>query len=248
MRNMGDITAVILCGGLGTRLRSVSGDLPKPMVEVAGRPFLEYILDYLIDQGVTKAVLAVSYRKEIIIEHFGNKYRNLNLSYSIELTPLGTGGAIKQSIHQLQDQSKPAILVVNGDTLVEYQLTEMLSMFDTQKADLVMSLKSMDDTSRYGRVSITDGNVTQFEEKKEGFSGLINAGVYLFNSHLLSKFPQQDSFSFENGVLEKIVHSNRVLGSVTSGYFIDIGIPEDFNKAQMDFLQWNQGRSNLEFI
>ncbi len=234
MHNTGDITAVVLCGGLGTRLRSVSADRPKPMVDVAGRPFLEYILDYLIDQGVTKAVLAVSFKKEAIIDHFGTKYKNLDLSYSIESIPLGTGGAIKQSILQLVDHCDQLILVINGDTLVEYQLEDMLSELNHGNAELVISLKAMEDTSRYGRVNVNDRGVTQFEEKKGGVPGLINAGVYLFNSHLQDEFPRQETFSFENDVLENIVHTHRVLASVTNGYFIDIGVPDDFKKAQRD--------------
>ncbi len=241
MHNTGDITAVVLCGGLGTRLRSVSADRPKPMVDVAGRPFLEYILDYLIDQGVTKAVLAVSFKKEVIIDHFGTKYKSLDLSYSIESTPLGTGGAIKQSIHKLQSIHQHVghydqlVLVINGDTLVEYQLEEMLSELNHSNAELIISLKAMEDTSRYGRVNVNDRGVTQFEEKKGGVPGLINAGVYLFNSGLQNEFPGQETFSFENDVLENIVHTHRVLASVTNGYFIDIGVPDDFRKAQTDF-------------
>ncbi len=246
MHNMGNITAVILCGGLGTRLRSVSGNQPKPMVNVAGRPFLEYTLDYLIEQGVDNAVLAVSYKKEAIIEHFGTKYRNLNLSYSIESTPLGTGGAVKKAIHQLCSHSKQMVLVINGDTLVEYQLGDMLSLCNTGKVDLVMSLKTMEDTSRYGRVNVNNNKVTQFEEKKGGHPGLINAGVYLFDARSSLEFPQRESFSFESDFLENIVQTHDVLASVTDGYFIDIGVPEDFNKAQMDFSKLNQGINKLE--
>ncbi len=235
MHNTGDITAVVLCGGLGTRLRSVSAERPKPMVDVAGRPFLEYILDYLIDQGVTKAVLAVSFKKEVIINHFGTKYKSLDLSYSIESTPLGTGGAIKQSIHQLVGHCDQPVLVINGDTLVEYELEEMLSELNHSNAELVISLKAMEDTSRYGRVNVNHRGVTHFEEKKGGVPGLINAGVYLFNSGLQNEFPGQETFSFENDVLENIVHTHRVMASVTNGYFIDIGVPDDFRKAQTDF-------------
>ncbi len=246
MHNMGDITAVILCGGLGTRLRSVSADLPKPMVDVAGRPFLEYILDYLIEQGVTKAVLAVSYKKEVIIDHFGNQYKSLSLAYSEESTPLGTGGAVNKSIQQIAGHPEQLVLIINGDTLVEYQLQEMLSVLDKTNADLVISLKAMEDTSRYGRVNVNDRNVTQFEEKKGGVPGLINAGVYLFNTRLQREFPRRETFSFENDVLENIVNTHHVLASVTNGYFIDIGVPDDFNKAQVDFSILNH-KSKLEY-
>lgn len=232
MKSTDNITALILCGGLGTRLKSVSGDLPKPMVLVAGRPFLEYVLDYLILQGVTKAVLAVSYQNEIIIEHFGTQYQNLDIVYSLEPSPLGTGGAIKKAIDQISDTSEQLLLVINGDTLIEYDLSDMCAQFNDYDADLVMALKRIEDTSRYGRVNTCKNRITSFEEKKRGNSGLINAGVYLFNACLRDELPIQPSFSFEKDFLENLIQKCNVVPSISDGYFIDIGIPEDYYKAQ----------------
>ncbi len=239
MQDMGNITAIILCGGLGTRLRSISGDLPKPMVEVAGRPFMEYILDYLIDQGVNNAILAVSYRKEAIFNHFGNTYRSLSLKYSNESIPLGTGGAVKFALEQCSTSKEHIVLVINGDTFVEYSLPDMVSHLSTKQADFVMALSCMEDTSRYGRVNISVDRITEFEEKKAGQSGYINAGVYLFRSTLRHVFPSSPSFSFENEVLKKLIHTHSVLPSLCNGYFIDIGIPCDFYKAQKEFVNRN---------
>ncbi len=236
MQSMDNITAVVLCGGLGTRLRSVSGGLPKPMVPVAGRPFLEYVLDYLIRQGVTKVVLAVSYQKEFIVKHFGEQYKSLDIAYSIEPSPLGTGGAIKKAIEQHCQNPDELALIINGDTLVEYELADMCDKITGNDADLVMSLKSIDDTSRYGRVKVDKNKITDFEEKQSGQAGLINAGVYLLSGRLSRDLPTRSSFSFEKDFLEQAIHSHHVLSSISDGYFIDIGIPEDYQKAQVDFM------------
>lgn len=232
MKSMDNITAIVLCGGLGTRLQSVSGGIPKPMVTVADRPFLEYVLDYLILQGVTKSVLAVSYQKETIIEHFGTQYQNLDIVYSLEPSPLGTGGAIKKAMDQISDTSEQLVLVINGDTLIEYDLSDMCSQFSDHHADLVMALKGIEDTTRYGRVKTKNNKITDFEEKKRGSCGLINAGVYLFNIHLRDKFPVKLSFSFENDFLESLIQTRNVVPSISDGYFIDIGVPEDYYRAQ----------------
>lgn len=244
MQSMDSITAIILCGGLGTRLRSISGQLPKPMVSVAERPFLEYILDYLIEQGVTKVILAVSYQKEVIIEHFGCKYKSLDITYSVESTPLGTGGAIKQAMGHLSQPTEQLALIINGDTLVEYDLTDMYAKSTVKNADLVMSLISIEDTSRYGRVKVCDEKITDFEEKKSGHFGLINAGVYLFHSRLCNELPPQSSFSFERDFLDNVIHTHNVLPSISDGYFIDIGVPEDYRKAQLDFTKFNENVGN----
>ncbi|WP_322805184.1 nucleotidyltransferase family protein (plasmid) [Vibrio alfacsensis] len=235
MSSTNSITAIVLCGGLGTRLRSVSRSLPKPMVPVANRPFLEYILDYLIVQGVAQVVLAVSYKKEVIIDHFGSKYRNLAISYSIESNPLGTGGAVKKAIEQILPCPEQLILIINGDTFVEYSLSDMVSKCKEKHADFVMALKDMDDTSRYGRVKVEHHNITEFEEKKSGYKGLINAGIYLFHPSLYKAFPKSDTFSFENDFLESFIRNHDVQPSISDGYFIDIGVPEDYQKAQEDF-------------
>ncbi len=234
MPNMAKVTALVLCGGLGTRLRDINSELPKSMVPVAERPFLEYVCDYLLSQGVTKAIFAVSYKKEYIIEHFRYQYKNLDIAYSVESEPLGTGGAVKHAINQYSSNSNELFLILNGDTLMEYQLTDMLKKLHEQTTDLVMCLKYMEDTNRYGRVETRADKVTRFAEKQSGSSGLINAGVYLINTKLTQQFPQRASFSFEKDVLEKMVHSHCVMFTISTGYFIDIGVPKDYLKAQTD--------------
>ncbi|MBV7299756.1 nucleotidyltransferase family protein [Enterovibrio paralichthyis] len=238
------ITAVVLCGGLGTRLREFSGGLPKPMVDVAGRPFLEYLLDYLADQNVKDVVLAVSYQYERITEHFGNYYQDMAIRYSIEQKPLGTGGAIKQAIDACIPDRESAVLVINGDTFVDFSLSEMYQTLTASNADLSMTLVDCEDTSRYGRVTTDENRVIRFEEKQQGSPGLINAGVYLLSPRLIDDLPKDDVFSFENDVLMKIVSTHRLYGCVTKGYFIDIGIPEDFKKAQIDFGEPNKHGRN----
>ncbi|MBC7003556.1 nucleotidyltransferase family protein [Photobacterium sp. BZF1] len=235
MQNTADITAIVLCGGLGTRLRSVVNDVPKPMVEVADKPFLEYIIDYLINQGVEKIVLAVSYRKEQIIEHFGKSFKGVAIHYSVETEPLGTGGAIKQALEENVNLADGETLVVNGDTFVEYQLDDMLNEINVRNSDIVFTLKHMSDTSRYGRITHDNCLITGFEEKKSGVGGYINAGVYLVKNNILSKLPEKSKFSFEQDFLEKSISCNCMSGVITSGYFIDIGIPNDYKKAQEDF-------------
>lgn len=235
--NKSNITAIVLCGGLGTRLRSVTNDrIPKPMVMVAGRPFLEYLLDYLLSQGVKKAILAVSYHKEAIIEHFGNRYRDLDINYSVEGKPLGTGGAIKHAVQHYVDSYSELVLVLNGDTFVEYKLDDMLAKATNLDTGLVMAIKTLENTDRYGRVTVSEnGQITAFEEKKSGKAGQINAGVYLLSASIAKHFPLPEKFSFETEFLENRVNHNELFASYVRGYFIDIGVPKDYHDAQIDF-------------
>ncbi len=241
MENKNKITAIILCGGLGTRLHSITNDLiPKPMVNVSGRPFLEYLFDYLIYQGVTKAVLAISHHKDIIINHFGNKYHKLDISYSIEEQPLGTGGAIKQAIEQNVDNKSELTLVLNGDTFVEYQLDNMIEQQLQNNSDIIMTLKQLDNTDRYGRVTVNEnGKIIAFEEKVAGKNGNINTGVYLIKKNLFNHIKSNNKFSFEIDFLEKNINNSNFYASYISGYFIDIGIPSDYHISNGYFSQNN---------
>lgn len=242
-----NITAIVLCGGLGTRLREISGDTPKPMVKVAGRPFLEYILDSLIEKGVSHAILAVCHQREQIMQHFGNRYRGLSLSYSVEAEPLGTGGAIKQAIRQHLDctphSDRELFLVLNGDTMVEYNLGSMCNTLYHMGDELVMSIKHMPDTERYGRVAMQRGRIVRFEEKKAGMPGFINTGVYLLRASLVEGMPERANFSFERDFLEKYSSQYHFGYFLANDYFIDIGIPQDYQRAQRDF---SDGRAALQ--
>lgn len=223
--------AIILAGGLGTRLRSVVPDLPKSMAPVAGRPFLAWILDRLIDAGFERAVLAVGYRHEAISDYFGERYRGLALHYSIENTPLGTGGAMRLAAAHV---TALPVFVLNGDTYLELDYRAMLAAHQQAGALMSMAVCRVPDLSRYGALEIANGVVTGFYEKGRG-QGYINAGVYLLSAGIIERIPAGVPFSFEQELLVPSVHEIRPAAMVTEGLFIDIGVPEDYDRAQQLF-------------
>lgn len=224
--------AIILAGGLGTRLRSVVDDLPKVMAPVGGRPFLEHVLDRLIAQGLERAILAVSYRREAILDHFGVRYRGLDLSYSIEEEPLGTGGAIRQAMAQAG--SAPCF-ILNGDTWLELDYGAMARSWSESGSPLAMAVRELPDVGRYGALEISNGRVTAFLEKGRIGPGTINAGVYLTTPDLFNRDQWPPRFSFEQDLLMAHLGELAPLAYATSGAFIDIGIPEDYFRAQALF-------------
>lgn len=224
--------AIILAGGLGTRLRSVVPDLPKPMAPVAGRPFLAWMLDRLADAGFERAVLAVGYRHEAISEYFGERYRGLALHYSVENAPLGTGGAMHLAAAQVT--SMP-VFVLNGDTYLELDYRAMLDAHRRAGALMSVAVCSVPDVSRYGALEIAGGVVTGFQEKGRGGQGYINAGVYLLSSGIMERIPAGVPFSFEQELLVPALHEIRPAAMVAEGLFIDIGVPEDYDRAQRLF-------------
>ena len=222
--------AIVLAGGLGTRLAHVTSDIPKPMAPIASRPFLEYLLDYLIDQGCEEIVLAVSYKWEVIQKYFGDEYRDISLKYSVEDTPLGTGGAIRQAIELLADGD---VVVLNGDTLFHVDLRGLAAEHRSSGARLSMALKRVADSGRFGRVEVSaDGVVTSFMEKSTGGPGWINGGVYILNSSLFRDFPMPAKFSFELDLVEPNIDRIQPQAFQSDAYFIDMGIPEDYQRAQ----------------
>lgn len=222
--------AIVLAGGLGTRLAHVVPDVPKAMAPVAGRPFLEYVLADLSKGGVGHAVLAVGYKKECIMEHFGRSFMGIRIDYSIEETALLTGGAIKQA---LAGCGEDAVFALNGDTLFHVPLEAMAREHKKSGAQLSVAVKELLDFDRYGTVRFDpDGWITGFEEKKPRKQGYINGGVYRIDSGLLQSYP--DVFSFERRVLEEGVHRCRMRAFPADGYFIDIGVPEDYARAQRE--------------
>ncbi len=222
--------AVVLAGGFGTRLRSVITDLPKPMAPVRGRPFLEIVLDELIAQGIERVVLAVGYKAELIRAHFGDAYRSLELLYSIEEEPLGTGGGIRQAVAMCNSES---VFVLNGDTLFRVDFERLFNRFAASDSLLTIALKEMRNFDRYGTVLVNDLNViTGFREKRPMELGLINGGVYLMRASLFGLKSLPDRFSFEQEILEAEYVRGRFHAEVFDGYFIDIGIPEDYERAQ----------------
>jgi len=224
--------AIVLAGGLGTRLRSVVADVPKPMAPVGGRPFLGYVLDQLVSAGFTTVVLAVGYRHEAIRDHFGDEYRSLSLRYSVEAEPLGTGGAIRLASERIGPND---VFVLNGDTYLELDFRAMLAAHMHAGASLTMAICRVSDVARYGALEIGDGIVRRFHEKGPSGPGWINGGTYVLGPGLRDRFPAQMAFSLEQDVLAPQVTEVRPLAFPADGIFIDIGVPEDFARAQAMF-------------
>jgi D-glycero-alpha-D-manno-heptose 1-phosphate guanylyltransferase len=223
--------AIILAGGFGTRLKSVIADIPKPMAPVQGKPFLEYLLEYLNTAGIGRVILSVGYKYEVIEEYFGDRYKDVSLAYSIEDSPLGTGGAIKKSFEMAESEE---LLILNGDTFFKVSLNEFYQHHKECDAHMTLSLKPMRDFERYGTVETRDGRIVRFIEKQYRESGDINAGVYFAKKGLFDGFNLSEAFSFETDFLEKYLDTLMVYSYGEDSYFIDIGIPEDYERAQKE--------------
>ena len=226
--------AIILAGGKGTRLNTVVSDVPKVMAPVNGRPFLEFLLDYLSDYVIEHVVIAVSHLKDEIITHFGSQYKDIRIDYSIEDEPLGTGGAVKKAFDLIEG---PRAFVLNGDTMFRLDMVRHFDFHSIRKTNFSITLREVEDVSRYGAVELDDDKkIIAFHEKgdKRG-KGLINGGAYLIHRRFFEKNTFPDTFSLEKDCLEKLVPTGQFYGLVCRQYFIDIGIPEDYEKAQDDF-------------
>jgi D-glycero-alpha-D-manno-heptose 1-phosphate guanylyltransferase len=226
--------AIVLAGGFGTRLREVTGDVPKPMAPVNQRPFLEYLLDYLISQGVGKIVISAGYKAEFISAYFNKRYRSLDIDYAIETEPLGTGGGIRLALWKVEGLRA---LVVNGDSLFRVDYRAMWDFHLKKKADATLALRKLADTGRYGRVNLNRvKRITGFEEKKENAGpGYINGGVYIVEKYFLMEPGFRGKFSIERDCFERYHPDAGFFGFPSDGYFLDIGIPEDYLKAQDEF-------------
>ncbi len=223
-----DLEAIVLSGGLGTRLRSVVSDLPKPMAPIGDKPFLEYILKYLQNNGISRAILSVGYKWETIKEYFGDKFENIELIYSVEDEPLGTGGAIKKAMTQAKNNQ---VYIINGDTFFNVDLQSLELQNDSK---LILSLKQMNEFDRYGCVESDDNNfVTAFTEKGYKKSGNINGGIYLASIDIFDNYDLNEKFSFEEFMQDNF-QKLKASVKVFDNYFIDIGIPEDYEKAQSE--------------
>lgn len=221
--------AIVLAGGRGTRLAHVVPDLPKPMAPIAGKPFLAYLLRSLKIAGFTRVVLSTGYRAAAISSYFGNNFDTLELAYCEETSPLGTGGGIRAAMRIAKED---AVFVVNGDTFVDVDYATMLREHGSDK--LAVALIPVPDVARYGAVEVADRRVSAFREKGHSGSGYINAGVYLMQRGLLEDLGLPEVFSFEQDVLMSHLNSLRPAAFAAAGYFIDIGIPEDYARAQIE--------------
>ena len=229
-----NLQAIILAGGLGTRLASVLEGKPKPMAQIKGRPFLELLLDFLSKEGITKAILALSYKHELIQDYFKKSYKNISLSYSIENSPLGTGGALKQALSQCD---KEEIFVCNGDSFFNLDFKKLLAFKrEFKNSKICLGLKKMQDFDRYGRVELDEkGFIRAFREKEFCKEGLINAGIYLVDKDLFENFESKEKFSFELFLQDHFL-ALRARGAIFDGYFIDIGVPQDYEEAKRSLI------------
>lgn len=218
--------AIVLCGGLGTRLKSVIKDIPKPMAPINGKPFLEFIFEYLKRQGIKEVILAVSYKYEIIKAYFKDEFLGIKIKYSIEKEPLGTGGAIKQALNLVEKEA----FVLNGDTFFDIDLFK-LKLCDSK---ICLALKTMKDFDRYGAVELDGNFIKSFKEKDFVKQGFINGGVYLLVKDIFKSFSLESKFSFEE-FLQENFKALKTRVEIFEDYFIDIGIPEDYKRFNNDF-------------
>jgi D-glycero-alpha-D-manno-heptose 1-phosphate guanylyltransferase len=222
--------AVILAGGLGTRLRSAVPDLPKCMAPVGSRPFIGYITDYFRRAGIERFIFALGYKSAAFEEFFEREFPDGSYTVSLEDTPLGTGGAMRQACTLAGDAT---VLILNGDTFFRIDLNALSSFHAAHQADCSLCLKPMQDFDRFGVVELNaEGRVRQFREKQVYRSGLINGGVYALDRESFLREELPAVFSFEKDYLEKMLDKRRLFGLEQNNYFIDIGIPEDYLRVQ----------------
>jgi D-glycero-alpha-D-manno-heptose 1-phosphate guanylyltransferase len=228
--------AIVLAGGLGTRLRSAVPDLPKPMAPIAGRPFLSYLLRFLELNGVRRVILAVGYQRAAISDFFGSKYGGLELCYSVEETPLGTGGALLQALGEVQTS---VLFVLNGDTFLRLDYQRLAAVLEQHPdAKLAVALRRVSDANRYGAVQVVDGCIQGFSARGAGGAGLINAGSYVMSRNIFEGYALPRKFSWEHDFLESRVSTLRALAYECDVPFIDIGIPQAFEQAQTLIPEW----------
>lgn len=226
--------AIVLAGGFGTRLQHIVSDVPKPMAPINGTPFLTFIFKKLIASGIEHVILSTGYLHEKIEDYYHDHFENLRISYAKEEEPLGTGGAIRYALSKAYTED---VLVLNGDTLFNIDFDKLNIFYQEKKTSLVLALRKEKDVSRYGCV-VTDKNnkVIAFTEKNEAHGeGLINGGIYLLNKNLFATLNLPPQFSFEKDVLENIYKTTDFYGLAFDDYFIDIGIEEDYKRAQIEF-------------
>lgn len=224
-------TAIILAGGMGTRLRSAVPDLPKPMAPIEGRPFIEHQMDYWINQGVDRFVVSVGYKKEVIMDHLGSNYRSTPLTYAIEEEPLGTGGGLLLAAQGLTEP----FLVLNGDTFFEIDLAELLKFHVDHLADWTFALFQTTEVGRYMGIKVkSNGEIESIKSDMSEQRRMANGGIYLVNPSVLSNMVlvPGEKLSLEDDLLPYFVAQGyKLFGFESRGSFIDIGVPEDYFRA-----------------
>ncbi len=226
--------AILLAGGLGTRLRKAVSDRPKPMADVCGRPFMEYLLMELKSHGISEIVMAVGYKGNMVEDYFGDGSRwGLGIAYSYEETPLGTAGAIRNAQGHLTEND---FLVLNADTFYRAVYGDVITLFQQDDYDMTLVLREVSDISRYGSVRVEGSRVSGFNEKEDvARPGLINGGIYVMNKEVLSDIPLGVKCSLEHEMIPAMLETGKKIGAVVNnGYFIDIGVPEDYYRFIRD--------------
>jgi D-glycero-alpha-D-manno-heptose 1-phosphate guanylyltransferase len=223
--------AIVLAGGFGTRLAARLHNTPKPMASIAGRPFLEILLGALARNGCTRVLLSVGHLHQVIQDHFGASFQSMRLDYVIERVPLGTGGAIRAA---LEEAREPSVLVLNGDTFLEADLAALLAAHEAAEAAFTMAIAHQPDIARYGGVLVEGDRIVGFEEKGRRGPGWINAGVYAIVRELAWPLALGDKFSFERDFLMPELARLAPLAFPVNGFFLDIGVPEDLDRAQTE--------------
>jgi D-glycero-alpha-D-manno-heptose 1-phosphate guanylyltransferase len=239
-----DVTsAVVLAGGLGTRLRPAFAVGPKSLAPIAGKPFLGYLLGWLASSGVRDVILCVGYRAAQIQEYAGGgETWGLGVRYSVEDNPLGTGGALKKAEGLL---SGDCVFVINGDTYLDVDLAQMLAFHRQRNALVTIAAAQVSDPERYGTLQLGEsGRVESFAEKRarpetraHEQGAFINGGVYVFSRECLARIPPDCGVSLEREVLPGSISTKHIFGFATEGYFLDIGIENDYNRAQTELIE-----------
>jgi D-glycero-alpha-D-manno-heptose 1-phosphate guanylyltransferase len=229
--------AIILAGGKGSRLHEALPDVPKSLAPINGKPFLEYQLEYLDRWGFSKVVLSVGHLREQIIKAIGTSYKSLSIEYSIEDEPLGTGGATLKALRHIDSY---LVFIFNGDTYFDVNLQRLYDFRQIKEADLCMTIHFENETKRYGSVEFDNNNrIVKFFKQGEGpDEGYINGGIYLCRKDYLLKFGLPEKFSLEKDFFQQYYSTEEFYAMRCFSYFRDIGIPEDYQKAQDEFARF----------
>ncbi|MEO6190672.1 MAG: HAD-IIIA family hydrolase [Saprospiraceae bacterium] len=237
---------IILSGGLGTRLAHILPDIPKSLAIVHSKPFLNYLIDYLIEQKIDHFIFSIGYKSDQIINFVKSNYPNLKVSFCIENSPLGTGGAIINSMKLVRSNQ---FFVCNADTYYPINLEKLEKFHSSVQSDFTIGLKPMLKPYRYGTVTRSKvGKILDFVEKKDIEYGLINGGIYLINKNYLNNLNFPHSFSLEKELLEKRFSTDLIFGQIQDVFFIDIGIPDDYELAQKLFSEINNFKTKSSLI
>ncbi len=224
---------IVLAGGQGSRLRGTINDaLPKCLAPVGGKPFLHWLFRYMEVQGCTYCALSLGYKSEAVLQWLEDSPPPFVVDCVIEETPLGTGGGLAAAI---QVATAEDVVVLNGDTLFDIELGDLLSQHQISGAETMLALKPVENVDRYGLVALSgESIITGFQEKMPGAKGLLNGGVYIVNREEFLSRNLPDAFSFEKDYLEAFLLEGTFKGNVQEGYFIDIGVPADYERAQTE--------------